>query len=52
MYGQHVIEIEYTDNPLSVYTHACTARGASISIIRRDRDVVPAGTSGYSYSDC
>lgn len=52
VYGPNVIEIEYTDNPLSVFTHACTARGATISIIRRDRDVVPAGTSGYSYSDC
>lgn len=52
VYGQHVIEIEYTDYAKSVYTDACTARGAAISIIRRDRDVVPAGASGYSYSDC
>lgn len=52
LYGNHVIEIEYTDNGKSAYTKACTARGASLSIIYRDRDVVPKGTSGYHYEYC
>jgi hypothetical protein len=52
-YGNQVIEIEYTDNGgLSSFNAACTARGASISIIYRDRDVVSKGTSGYVYKSC
>ena len=46
-------EIEYTDNGgLSGFNAACAARGASISIIYRDRDVVAKGTSGYVYKSC
>ena len=52
LYGNDVIEIEYTDNPRSAYTQACAARGRSISIILRDRDVVARGQSGYQYEYC
>jgi Glycoside-hydrolase family GH114 len=52
-YGGRVIEIEYTDNGgLANYNAACAARGAQISVIYRDRDVVPVGTSGYTYRSC
>lgn len=52
-YGNNLIEIEYNDNGgTSSYNAACTARGAAISIIYRDRDVVPKGTSGYIYQGC
>ena len=51
-YGRHVIEIEYTDNPRSAYTRACRARGRSISVILRDRDVVPRGDPAYRYAHC
>ena len=52
-YGNQVYEIEYTDNGgLPNYNAACKARGAKISIIYRDRDVVPAGTAGYVYKAC
>lgn len=51
-YGRRVIEIEYTDNPRSAYTAACAARGASISVILRDRDVVPATDRAYRYAAC
>ena len=51
-YGRHVIEIEYTDNPRSAYTRACHARSGRISIILRDRDVVPRGHKGYHYQHC
>ncbi len=48
-YGNNLIEIEYNDNGgTSSYNAACTARGASISITYRDRDVVPKGSSGTS----
>jgi hypothetical protein len=46
-YGRHVIEIEYTDYPRQVFTAACAARGGRISIVLRDRDVVPRGDAGY-----
>jgi hypothetical protein len=51
-YGERVIEIEYTDNARSAYTKACASRGRKISVILRDRDVVPAGDSGYHYEFC
>jgi hypothetical protein len=62
VYGNQVYEIEYSDNnrdadgnpvdPLSFFTAACAARGAQISIIYRDRKVLPAGASGYVYKWC
>ncbi|GLB45070.1 putative glycoside hydrolase family 114 protein [Lyophyllum shimeji] len=52
VYGNNVIEIEYSDNGKSAYTAACSARGAQISIIYRDRDVVPNGDSAYVYQAC
>lgn len=52
VYGNNVIEIEYTDNTRSAYTTACTAQGKNISVILRDRDVVPAGNSAYRYEYC
>ena len=51
-YGDHVIEIEYDDNPLKYFPQACQARGASISVILRDRDVVAAGKPDYDYKSC
>jgi hypothetical protein len=52
-YGNQVYEIEYTDDGgLPNFNAACKARGAKISIIYRDRDVVPAGTTGYVYKWC
>ena len=52
VYGAHVVEVEYTDNPARYYTGACTARGGRISIILRDRDVVPRGRTAYRYRAC
>lgn len=51
-YGQKLIEIEYTDNGRAAYRRACAARGGTVSILLRDRDVVPAGTKGYVYETC
>lgn len=52
-YDDQVYEIEYTDNGgFPNYTAACSALGSTISIIYRDRDVVPSGTSGYTYKWC
>jgi hypothetical protein len=52
VYGRHVIEIEYTDNGTKYFTAACKARGAQISIILRDRDVVARGKAAYRYRSC
>ncbi|EJD41853.1 glycoside hydrolase family 114 protein [Auricularia subglabra TFB-10046 SS5] len=53
-YGAEMIEIEYTDNDNAqrVFQQACNQRGDSISILLRDRDLVPSGSKGYSYSEC
>ena len=49
VYGTSWVEIEYTD---AAYSSACAARGATTSVIRRDVQVTPAGSSGYVYSSC
>ncbi len=49
VYGAAWVEIEYTD---AAFASACTARGATTSVIRRDVQVVPAGSSGYVYRAC
>lgn len=51
-YGTRVIEIEYTDNGRTAYARACAARSGTMSILLRDRDVVPAGAKGYVYRRC
>lgn len=51
-YGDHVIEIEYTDNGRAAYAKACSRRGTRISVILRDRDVVPRGSPHYVYRAC
>jgi len=52
VYGTRVFEIEYTDNGSKAYTAACTARGKTVSVVYRDRDVVPRGAPGYVYKAC
>jgi hypothetical protein len=51
-YGRHVIEVEYTDNGIAAFTQACAARRRQISVVLRDRDLVPAGDAGYVYRRC
>jgi hypothetical protein len=52
-YGDHVIEIEYPDNGgVKGFAAACRARGAKISIVYRDRDVLPAGKRGFLEEHC
>jgi hypothetical protein len=36
----------------AAFRAACGARGATISVILRDRDVVPAGDRAYHYESC
>ncbi len=52
MYGRRVIEIEYTDNGRTAFRRACRARGSRISVLLRDRDLVPRHRKGYVYRTC
>lgn len=62
VYGNLVYEIEYSDNdrdaddnpvdPLVFFTAACQARGGDISVIYRDRDVLPDTSAEYVYEAC
>ncbi len=57
-YGDHVIEIEYDDvrpddaDPDATFAAACAARGERVSVLYRDRDVVPRGAPGYRSEHC
>lgn len=51
-YGTAVIEIEYADQPRRAFTEACALRGDRVSVLLRDRDVVPAGSEGYVSEHC
>lgn len=57
-YGDRVIEIEYDDvtpdrpDPEATFAAACAARGDRVSVLYRDRDVVPRGAPGYRSEHC
>jgi hypothetical protein len=52
-YGDRVIEIEYPDNGGERnFARACRLRGSRISIVYRDRNVTPAGHSGFIERRC
>jgi hypothetical protein len=49
VYGENVIDIEYTDD---AYTRACAAVGANVSVVRRDLDVTAPASPTYVYRAC
>ncbi|MFI7603447.1 endo alpha-1,4 polygalactosaminidase [Actinoplanes sp. NPDC049681] len=49
VYGNQVIDVEYTK---AGFTKACRSHGATLSIVRRDRDVSAPGTRSYVYDAC
>lgn len=53
-YGDNVIEVEYDDSAAGrrAYRVACAAQGRHVSVIERDRDVVPRGKPAYVYRAC
>jgi hypothetical protein len=53
VYGNQVYEIEYDDaGGATNFNAACAARGSSISVTYRDRNVVRSGTAGYVFQSC
>jgi len=51
-YGDAVIEIEYSDGPSEAFAEACAARGDRISVLLRDRAVLPRGEPGRVDERC
>jgi hypothetical protein len=51
-YGDQVYEVEYTHNGIDAYGRACAENGERISILLRDRGVLPAGSAGYRDEHC
>jgi hypothetical protein len=52
VYGRHLVEIEYSDNQRRYFTAACAARGDAVSVVLRDRDVVPRERGAYVEKWC
>jgi hypothetical protein len=53
VYGRHLIEIEYADaGGRPNFRAACRARGTAVTIVYRDRDLVPRGRPGYVFATC
>ncbi|MFF3849263.1 endo alpha-1,4 polygalactosaminidase [Streptomyces sp. NPDC002328] len=48
-FGRHVVDVEYDGRGL---TKACEGWGDSISVVLRDRDVLPAGKPGHVRKTC
>jgi len=51
-YGDHVLAIEYSDDLRADFAAACAVPGRPLSMIMRDRDLVPAGSADYVYERC
>lgn len=47
VYGSAIIEIEYTDFPVRFFQQACRARADRVSVVLRDRQLIPAGRPGH-----
>lgn len=52
LYGEDVIEIEYTDNGREAFAEACRDRYDDHPITLRDRDLLPAGEEGHVVETC
>jgi len=51
-FGEHVIEIEYTDNGRTAFRRACSTHGRQISVLLRDRDLATNHHRNYVYEAC
>lgn len=52
VYGSHVIEIEYTDRPATLFLAACHVRGRAVSITLRDPNLTPSGRAAHREKWC
>jgi hypothetical protein len=52
VYGEHVLQIEYTDDLPMPFHDVCSSPDRAPLTILRDRDLVPKGTDGFAYEQC
>lgn len=52
VYGPNVIDIEYADQPVADLMTACSVNGSRISVVRRDRGLMPEGAPGHLVQWC
>jgi glycosyl hydrolase family 114 len=51
-YGDHVLQIEYTDDLPVPFGDVCSSPDRAPLTILRDRDLAPKGTDGHVYEQC
>ncbi|MEZ0166140.1 endo alpha-1,4 polygalactosaminidase [Kineococcus sp. LSe6-4] len=52
VHGRRVLEVEYADDGPEPFEAACAARGGEVSVVYRDRDLLPRGVPGYEFDHC
>ncbi|MFJ4222925.1 endo alpha-1,4 polygalactosaminidase [Microbacterium sp. NPDC089695] len=52
VYGDHVIDIEYTDELPRSFAEMCADPETPRSVVLRDRDLRPAGVEGHVFETC
>lgn len=52
VYGEHVIDIEYTDELPRPFDEVCADPETPRSVVLRDRDLLPAGADGHVFESC
>lgn len=52
VWGRQWIEIEYSDQDPLLFAQACAERGATVSVLLRDRNIAPWGHPGYVSQWC
>ena len=52
VYGQHVIDIEYTDDLPTPFANVCASSARPTSVMLRDHDLVPAGKKQHVNEHC
>jgi len=52
VYGDRVLDVEYTDDLLDTFAETCEREDTPASTILRDRDLVPADDDAYVYERC
>lgn len=52
VYGERVVDIEYTDQLPRSFAQMCTDPSSPASMVLRDRDLTPAGEPGHVFETC
>lgn len=52
VYGDQLVDVEYTDNPRTAYRTACANIGENASVILRDRLITTPENAAYRYERC